>query len=302
MKQFCEAVLQWCGEASRGSGKKPFRFFVVPLQQNSKHNKMKRTLLILAGAVMLMATAGCKKDDQTDNNNTDTEVGKHIEKIYLQRTTIMNGDTTSTEGRTLFQEWIWDDNQLKTRKIYDDDSTVKSTHNYTYTNGHITRIVEQTLTATYRTDFSYNTDGNVVRSLYYHNDTLIHDYAYSYDASGKMCRFLYVQHLFDEYGTHTTDTTYRDVEWTGNNITQIANHEADTVGTTYTYDNKHNPYFGIVESGRPFAWASENNAVKINDITNTYTYDNEGWPTSVAYDLSTGIITINYKTYYEYNK
>ena len=245
-----------------------------------------------------MAAAGCKKDPTTDNNT----VGKHIEKVYMQNITVVNGDSTIVD-RFLFEEWTWDGDELKTVKHYVNDSTLQSTATYTYTNGHITRIdVLSAQTGNLnRTDFTYDAAGKILSSVEYYKDTLTNQFTYNYDETGKMSGYVSTHHDYSN-GGHIEETSNHDIEWTGNNITQIANHEADTAGSIYTYDNNHNPYLGIVESGRVFVWASENNVVTMDGQTNNYTYDSEGWPILRTFTVSYGIISSSTKMYYEYNR
>lgn len=250
---------------------------------------MKYKLLIVAGLAVLLATTGCKKEEQNV---------KHIAKIYEAMKASMNGVPLFEEELCLRQEWIWNGDKLATVKYYKSDGNLRTTATYSYTDGKMTKIEDrpEDNEAIYHIDIEYDANGRMSSIKEYGNDTLAHKYVFQYNGSDKISSYTYTHYVYGELVEQNNNV----LTWEGNNIVSVIRDGEDT--TTFVYDNNPNPFHGIAQSGRFFEWLSVNNAVKMNDVIDKITYDDDGYPKQIITDIYQGTMLLSSIREIEYDR
>lgn len=225
---------------------------------------MKLRLLLVAGLALLMATTGCKKEEETV---------KHTSKVYSASTITMNGMVLQDLARHVQEEWTWNGDKVATIKHFYTDGRLMHTANYSYTDGRLTGIDDhfEAEDMNEHIDIAYNSDGKISTLTQYTNDTLVRKYTFEYNGSDKFTGYTFIHKFAD-----IDDTTHYTVEWTGENITRLTTQSGTVV--TYAYDNNPNPYYGITDVEHLITGHSKNNLTSYNGDSRVYTYDSDGWP------------------------
>ncbi|MCQ2271726.1 MAG: hypothetical protein MJZ72_02920 [Bacteroidales bacterium] len=298
---------------------------------------MKRILLFAIAVAMVMTFGSCHKEGKYTPS-------KKISRIY---------EESSSDGRHLSQSWNWNKNKLQSINHHNYDGSIYFTEDFTYKNGRISRI-DLRFPDSYSSDYFEITydGGKLSRITEYYDGRLSNESSFTYK-NGKistMNETYYSKHYKDEamptvkstflsliipeLSDRIVENLYRlsnksgsdfftySFEWKGNNISMIkCSYDEGGTETKFTYDNKKNPFYGLLDDGSPSleAVSSKNNVTSYTDYyynydgetsigtcTYTYTYDGN-WPTSERYQVnhqfSFGIYYTSYgTTYYEYVK
>lgn len=284
---------------------------------------MKKTLLIVMGAVLMLGVSSCQKDGVYTPK-------KKIAAVYIETktTTTPPGSSTSTvttNEKRKTQDWTWDGKLLKEIKQYDNEGKIISTNTYTYEKKRVVRIENKssssvTSYATFEYDgkwlksseFYY--DGRLRNSyIYTHTDkkiTGIEHTSYSYGLDSKAMaeiEAIYAEMVApigimipeeakcESAKGQVEQTNTVELKWDGNNIaykTTTNSGSSSTVG--YTYDDKKNPYYGMFEADYFCApgLASENNLTSSTESDAakiSYTYDGDYPVTRTTKYTTTGI-------------
>jgi hypothetical protein len=223
---------------------------------------MKKILFLFIAAV----TFGCTNDDNS-SVNPETGTGTKLSKISYQ-----------SESMAGYSSYFYDKDKLsdiietninhelsyRHEMVYDGDNLVKIKHyrdgkylndqdtDYTYSNGRITEAFTRT------TDFSYKTE-------------------YKYNSKGEL---LSQSRIIGNGSPETTTYTYDN----NGNIKTVSSNSFDTV-YEYSYDNKVNPeYYAYPKAIAVINGLSKNNTLsrkssyEFNNFTYSYTYNEAGLP------------------------
>jgi len=255
---------------------------------------MNRVLLYIFAICMVFVTS-CKKEMVCDNPNNIKKISEiYISYNYHYYTSNDQGhtwtlyDSDSFENR-LFAVWHWDKDKISSIDHYD-ESQIDATDNFYYNNeGLVSKIINTYRGAEVgRMEYTYN-KAYISHMDYFYQNALesTYDLTYSDNKLSKIaCTYLNnVSAKEDVY-------QYVELTWTGSNVTKsevFYNNISDSF-TTYTYDNKNNPYFGsnaitayILGWDNPYK-LSQNNVLSIvsnvSDETGTYnySYNNDNYP------------------------
>ncbi len=253
---------------------------------------MKKLFLIASVALFAIAFVSCKKDGEYKPKEKIVQVQK--EWIATTVTTTSTGTTTNTINRDPFvtEVWTWGEKTLTSIVYKDDDGDTDNTLVFGYDKKN--RIITATSGAEIA-EYVYNddkklqtikmTDAGVLEATYemsYQDDLLskitvtIYDAKKSAIASKVLPEIIYdrIESLTKTVGTRAGSTyvTNMTIEWDGKNISQIVS--SMVVGeysvnatTTFEYDGKTNPFYGMYALYGDFACFSKNNIVKTSTTT-----------------------------------
>lgn len=283
---------------------------------------MKGKFLFIATIALMFGVASCTKDnegEQTPSDTTQTTVDKRISKIYLTTNTIQysQSDTGWVETynmsseRRLSEEYIWENGSLAEVKIYSTNGGLRNTLIYSYDeNSRLTKI-EENNDNQYAYTFGYDDKGRLVSRKFYSADVLIKSWEYTYtDNCITSCYYVHDIYYTDSSEHNTYHITY---QWSNGNMvseTRVNDATNESTSATYTYDNKHNPLYGVFnDEDNIVFWGSRSNRLTATNgddepVNFSYEYDSDGYPTSCESSFDMVFSTIrNYtrtKSEYEY--
>lgn len=259
---------------------------------------MKRKLLFIATIALVFGATSCTKEkdtDQTPSDTTQTPVGKHISKVYL--TSITTRFTQSDSGwvetssntaeRRLTEEYIWENGRLVELKEYSVGDVLRCSMSYTYDeNSRLTKIEEDNDNH-YIYTFGYDDNGRLVSRKFFSSDQLVRSWDYTYTGDC-ITSCYYVSNIYytDSSEHNSYHLTYQSSN--GNIVSETSVNDATNVSTTttFTYDNKHNPFYGVLsDEDNIVFWYSKSNRLIVdkgdgNPVGLSYEYDSDGYPTS----------------------
>ena len=227
-------------------------------------------------AIVLLAS--CKKS----NNNTENPPVKKLK--YLTRSTIVQGATTR------FIDYTYDDkNRVSTAKI----GTTTTTYTYNGNNLFSIEAVDQSAGYRKTTEHTYNNDGSVssTHDLVYRNNVLSSDIVYNYlIVNGRITEI--------HFEIYVSKRTYDDKGNLINSYSGSGNY--NTVGT---YDDKPNIYTNGFPNPNGLYFSPNNLVTSSDDFKNnlsyTYTYDTDGYPTGAVESAPSAVTTKYAYTYTE---
>ena len=243
---------------------------------------MRKLVLILMAAFMVMAAASCTKDNGGNDNANDGifNPSKKIHKVYYQDSTI--------ETKEMCELWSWNGSKLESIKVgY--GSSVYWTEYFTYEDNILVRTNDDDYEYA---DFTYR-DGRLYKISVYIGSELAADYTYIYGADNKVSEISVVfyydeeeeksfekhlnplrlflpeeicdrvdenrhRHASKGRGTMDTETGTISLTWSGDNIGRVyydLKYEFEENGCSYVenttleitlqYDTKRNPRKGL---------------------------------------------------------
>ncbi len=214
-------------------------------------------------------------------------------RLRLKTTTSANFDGTTTQNSFTYD--------AQNRLIaYSEGNDTRGTITYNAQNQY-QRIDFVRGSATYRTDFTYQTFAGGSRSVtavtnqVFQNGVtgLADTRTYSFDANNRLTRSSYAPAGSTPIGETISIYTY-----TGENITQVQANAIRTVATyLYEFDDKPNPFYGLVGAGiDEVRRYSRNNLVKYTPVPSasyiySYEYNAQGLPTKIDN------VTLTYESY-----
>ena len=145
---------------------------------------MKGKFLFIATIALMFGVASCNKDNEGEQNTSDTTqttVDKRISKIYLTTNTIQYSQSDTgwvdtynmSSERRLPEEYIWENGRLAEVKIYSTNGGLRNTLIYSYDeNSRLTKI-EENNDNQYAYTFGYDDKGRLVLRKFYSADVLI---------------------------------------------------------------------------------------------------------------------------------
>ena len=269
-----------------------------------------KKLLICSLAICLALFASCSKDSSSSNSNNSgggggsQTTGKRISEIYYNYThkdyiSYDNGltwtlENSSSSDNTLSQVWHWNNDNLLSIDYYY-QGEVDGTDNLIYNDaGLVSKIVytyegEESETA----ELSYN--GATISQMKFFNHGIMEsafDISYANNKPVRVtCTYMsddktmskhgkrFIKNIFktDEISSKDGSLPYTVLTWTGNNLTKLQRFNSESeYKSTYTYDNKNNPYYGGNSlTAYVFAWGSAEELSQNNVLSETYNEDGE---------------------------
>lgn len=213
-----------------------------------------------------------------------------------------------SDGSSIATNYVYDSqNRLVT---YDRQYGPRGTITYDDQNRH-QQIDEVELNSSRRTNYTYQPDaqGTLVTEKQYY-DTQVFGLlsttnTYVFDSNNRLIRSTSVaENTLPGYNPKTTTYTY-----TNGNITKIEETSGQVVNTTtYEFDDKPNPFYGLATFQFPinaFALNRNNftryksfyNDMPMTDFTFIYEYNAQGLPISRRVDTLEGVDTFVYESY-----
>ena len=266
-------------------------------------------------ATVALCLSSCKKDEPTPSPNPSPD--KHLAQILY----IDDEEGTSDP----YETWNWEGDQLNdiTYHWLTTDGTNSVVETFTYQNNHlISSVVSGS-----DDHISYRYDGDHLVSMRTSDGTYSFSFAYEGDKLKTMVMTIRILSGKSDskdihYFTHNYDFT-----WNGDNIVKVVKEfkkdgsVAYTNVTEMTYDNSHNPYYGIggylpLYLSERFTNFSANNMLTYHSVTTyldskdeeeyratrTYTYSDDNYPVEVVEDYVTPYSSRIEKYAYRYTK
>lgn len=207
-----------------------------------------------------------------------------------QRLRLKTVTSTNTDGTTTQTTFEYD---VQNRLVaYNDYTGLRNTITYDAQNQY--QQIDNSVSRTYFT-YQSSQNGMLVTAKRYVLDVgerLVETYTYGFDAGNRLTNSTYVQGTVANPNLVTqSETTYA---YTGDNITTVTVKALrNTRIDTYQYDDKPNPFYGLIGPGvdelRRF---SRNNATQLGiQPTIVYEYNAQGLPTRI------GDQTLTYESY-----
>ena len=222
-----------------------------------------KKILLYAFAICIALCFSCKKDDNGGSvTPTIKKVLKDTYGDYIYATYISEDQENwelFVEGEidnVLIRDYIYDGDKLIVMKQISFNDTYGWTDSISYSeDGTVTQIIEYFWELGYDSDcYKYDLvydNGLITRiNCYYEGDYLGSYYDYYY-TDNKLSKVVYTdvdydkapKHHRDKKFNHRNDIYCTEINWTGDNVTQIKEvGEGWEHIATYDYDNKNNPY------------------------------------------------------------
>ena len=266
-------------------------------------------------AALVLCAGSCKKEKEDTNT-------KKLTRIHG-----LTVDGTDWNYLT----YHWTDNLLDSIGFfYMRDSDGYHAEHFTYENGRVVSAVWDNYTITY----TYNGDKIAKIIAVLHSDTYSYSRkTYTYDYQGdKISRETLITDVLYTNGARLYREEYLDYTWEGDNVVKKEFSKMEDGVTTpvtfieyYTFDNNHNPFNNIPLDfvSKYFFFPPLNGATQCgshnilsytrvdydNDvadttvtINNTYTYDADGYPTTIKCEYLYDSNKTIYNFAYEYQK
>ena len=222
-----------------------------------------KKILLYAFAICIALCFSCKKDDNGGSvSPTIKKVLKDTYGDYIYATYISEDQENwelFVEGEidnVLIRDYIYDGDKLIVMKQISFNDTYGWTDSISYSeDGTVTQIIEYFWELGYDSDcYKYDLvyDNGLITKIncYYEGDYLGSYYDYFY-TDNKLSKVVYTdvdydkapKHHRDKKFNHRNDIYCTEINWTGDNVTQIKDvGEGWEHIATYDYDNKNNPY------------------------------------------------------------
>lgn len=222
-----------------------------------------KKILLYAFAICIALCFSCKKDDNGGSvSPTIKKVLKDTYGDYIYATYISEDQENwelFVEGEidnVLIRDYIYDGDKLIVMKQISFNDTYGWTDSISYSeDGAVTQIIEYFWELGYDSDcYKYDLvyDNGLITKIncYYEGDYLGSYYDYFY-TDNKLSKVVYTdvdydkapKHHRDKKFNHRNDIYCTEINWTGDNVTQIKEvGEGWEHIATYDYDNKNNPY------------------------------------------------------------
>lgn len=213
---------------------------------------MKKTTTLFMTLLLATAITSCHKDGVYNPK-------EKIDKIYVD----------AGSGKSLSEDWTWDNKQLKTIDYYDSTGTVNYTETFIYNDNRLSQVDNkengETVKYTYdkrrlhQADF-YNNNVLYMTCLFEYEDNKLSDIGVTVkdadkglNTNGFANPLNYVlpkqsvqsiNNVLNENPTRGTIYFEIDFAWDGNNVSEIGIELADGYSILYVfeYDNKLNPF------------------------------------------------------------
>ncbi|MCR4811984.1 MAG: hypothetical protein K5867_05235 [Bacteroidales bacterium] len=283
---------------------------------------MKKIFFIAAASMLLLSMTSCNKQkDGVFNPKQKISAIYHAYREqgswYNSATYMWEDEDPYVTPMHKSEEWVWDGKQLQQIRYFSEDGTIDDTETFTYDGKQLVRVEYD-----YGDDREYTTyeyDGKELASAKFYVDGLLYiSYEFTH-TDKKITDITMTEYDYDKSVTDiarrqlsslrsilpmgqigekviancearlktkaaSTYITRISLTWTSNNITRITYKwsDGDIDTDDFTYDNKKNPYYGLLNSEgeiTPF-YSSENNVLTYGSYAYVYEYDRNDYPTS----------------------
>ena len=256
---------------------------------------MKKTILLMAAATVALCLSSCKKDEPTPSPNPSP--AKHLAQILY-----IDDEEVASDP---YETWNWECDQLNDITYHwltNGNNPVVET--FTYQNNHI--ISSEISGGDLRISYGY--DGDHLVRMKTSDGTYSYSFAYEGD---KLKTMVMTTRYVSDRDIYSFTRNY-DFTWDGDNIVKVEMELRTDGSVTYTtvtemtYDNSHNPYYGIggylpLFMSERFTNFSANNMLTYRSVTTypdskleeeyratrTYTYSDDNYPVKVVEDYVT---------------